>query len=26
MHQGEILIATEKEDEKGLGKKRKIYK
>jgi len=25
MHQGEILIATEKEDKKGLGKKRNIY-
>jgi len=24
MHQGEILIATEKEDEKGLRKKRNI--
>jgi len=25
MHQGEILIATKKEDEKGLRKKRNIY-
>jgi len=25
VHQGEILIATEKEDEKGLRKKRNIY-